>query len=165
MTQQEVSPKRHRNSRHLARVFALLGVYQWFVDPTQDYAAIEAHLSELVNEEGEAFEGGEVLLSEFTQADKAFFRELLAGVLDRQAEIGKIVAEHVDRDLSRVSMVERSVLYLGTFELLNNLETPYRVVLNESVELAKSFGSGNRYTNAVLANIARAVRPEETQQA
>lgn len=155
---QKVSP------RHLARVFALLGVYQWFADPTRDYASIEAHLSSLLqDDDGEVVEGTNVLLRDFVLADKAFFAQILEGSLNRQAEIQKIVAEAVDRDWNHVSMVERCVLVLGTFELLACPETPYRVILNEYIELAKEFGSGHRYTNAVLNTIAAKLRDVEVK--
>ena len=56
------------------------------------------------------------------------------------------------------------MLFIGTYELLSCPETPWRVVLNESIDLAKEFGSGYRFTNAVLEKVAQEVRPEETAQ-
>ncbi len=162
MTDQKKAQAKVRSPRHLARVFALLGLYQWFADPTQDYAGIEAHLSELVTDDPDETAGLDLDEGDFARANKAFFKSLLSGVLARNAEIAQIVAAAVDRDLNRVAMVERCALYLGTYELLACPETPWRVVLNESVELAKEFGGGNRYTNGVLENIARTLRPEET---
>ena len=88
----------------------------------------------------------------------------LQAKLDRMTEIEPLVAKTVDRDLSRVSLVERAVLFIGAFELLACPETPWRVILNESVELAKEFGSGYRFTNAVLEKIAHEVRPAETAE-
>ena len=67
----------------------------------------------------------------------------------------------VDRDLKRVSLVERAILFIGTYELLRCPQTPYRVVLNETIELAKHFGSGYRFTNAVLERVAAKVRAAE----
>lgn len=158
------SKNHHRSARHLARVFVLLGLYQWMTDPTKDYAGIEAHLEGLLHDEGEPLEGSGILPSDFPNADHALFARLLAGVLDRNEEVSEIVSRYIDRDLSRVSFVERAILFLGTFELLACPETPWRVILNESVELAKEFGSGYRFTNAVLEKVAREVRPEETAQ-
>ena len=161
MTERSPRMSAAHSSRHLARVFAL---YQWLADPEQDYAAIEAHLAGLIEDEGEQIEGCDIRPSDFASCDRAFFRTLLAGVLDRMSEIEPLVAKTVDRDLSRVSLVERAVLFIGAFELLACPETPWRVILNESVELAKEFGSGYRFTNAVLEKIAHEVRPAETAE-
>ena len=161
MTERSPRMSAAHSSRHLARVFALLGLYQWLADPEQDYAAIEAHLAGLIEDEGEQIEGCDIRPSDFASCDRAFFRTLLAGVLDRMSEIEPLVAKTVDRDLSRVSLVERAVLFIGAFELLACPETPWRVILNESLELAKEFGSGYRFTNAVLEKIAHEVRPAE----
>lgn len=162
MTEHKESHRQSHSARHLARVFVLLGLYQWLADPTQDYAGIEAHLSGLLHDEGEQLENCDIRPSDFDRADKVLFKDLLAGVLNRNAEVAEILSHHVDRELSRVSMVERAVLYIGAYELLACQETPWRVVLNESVELAKQFGSGYRLTNAVLEKVAREVRPDET---
>ena len=140
------------SARHLARVFVMLGLYQWLADPSQDYAGIEAHLSSLLHDEEEQLEGSDIRPTDFEKADRELFTKLLAGVLDR----------HADRELSRISLVERAVLMIGTYELMACPETPWRVILNESIELVKQFGSGYRFTNAVLELVAREVRPEET---
>ena len=143
MTEQKKAQANPRTPRHLARVFALLGLYQWFADLTQDYASIEAHLSELVADDADETKAVELDERDFKHADQEFFKRLLSGVLDRHVEIAEIVSKAV--------------------ELLACPETPWRVVMNESVELAKSFGSGNRYTNGVLEGIAKILRPAEVQ--
>lgn len=163
MTEQKKVRGKNRTPRHLARVFALLGLYQWFADPTQDYASIEAHLPELVTDDNDDTAGLELTHEDLARANLAFLRVLLSGVLSRHEEITPIVSEAVENQLQRVALVERCVLYLGTYELLACPETPWRVIMNESVELAKEFGGGNRYTNAVLQKIAKVLRPEETQ--
>lgn len=157
----EVPPTQARSKRHLARVFTLLGLYQWLADPSQDFEAICAHLSGLIHDEGEQLEGCMIRPGDFERCDGAFFRMLLSGVLARMDEIEPVVARHLDRDIKRVSLVERAVLFIGTFELMANPETPWRVIMNESVELAKEFGSGYRFTNAVLEQVARELRPAE----
>lgn len=155
----------HRNSRrsarHLARVFALLGLYQWIADPTLEFDAIDAHLSGLISDEGEALEGCAIAASDFGYADKALYRSLLSGVILHHEELEQTFSAFVDRELSRVSLVERAILLLGTFEMVKCPQTPYRVVLNESIELAKEFGSGYRFTNAVLEHVAQSARAEE----
>lgn len=164
MTERSHRATSAHSSRHLARVFALLGLYQWLADPEQDYAAIEAHLAGLIEDEGEQIEGCDIHPGDFAACDRAFFRMVLSGVLDRKDEIEPLLAKVVDRELTRVSLVERAVLFIGAFELLACPETPWRVILNESVELAKEFGSGYRFTNAVLEKVAHEVRPAETAQ-
>ena len=74
------------------------------------------------------------------------------------------MAQCVDRALESVDPVERAILRLGAYELIEHPEIPYRVVINEAVELAKTFGAekGHRYVNGVLDKAARALRPQET---
>ena len=129
------------SARHLARVFVMLGLYQWLADPSQDYAGIEAHLSSLLHDEEEQLEGSDIRPTDFEKADRELFTKLLAGVLDRHAEVADAIARHADRELSRISLVERAVLMIGTYELMACPETPWRVILNESIELVKQFGS------------------------
>ena len=80
-----------------------------------------------------------------------------------EAELQKLITPHLDRDFKRLSPVERAILYIGAFELASHPETPFKVVLNEAVELGKSFGAtdGHRFVNGVLEKIAIALRPEE----
>ena len=89
--------------------------------------------------------------------------ELLAGVTEHAQDLQALFSKHVDRDISRLSLVERSVLLLGTYELKFHVEIPYRVVINEAVELAKLFGGsdGFRYVNCVLDKVAADVRAIE----
>ncbi len=148
-------------ARHQARVFVLLGLYQWLTDPTLDFAGIEAHLKDLIHEEGAQLEDCDIDPADFDRCDKPLFDELLSGVLDNKDELLATVTRFVDRDFNRVSLVERAVLLLGTYELMKCPQTPWRVVINESVELAKRFGSGYRFTNGVLEQVAKDVRPDE----
>ena len=103
------------SARHLARVFVMLGLYQWLADPSQDYAGIEAHLSSLLHDEEEQLEGSDIRPTDFEKADRELFTKLLAGVLDRHAEVADAIARHADRELSRISLVERAVLMIGTY--------------------------------------------------
>lgn len=86
---------------------------------------------------------------------------LLSGAIGEHAALEAEFSPFVDRDLKRVSLVERAILFIGTYELLRCPQTPYRVVLNETIELAKHFGSGYRFTNAVLERVAAKVRAAE----
>lgn len=92
-----------------------------------------------------------------------FLDDLVRGVAGRAAELERLIAPHLDRDFARLSPVERAILYIGAYELAHHPETPFKVVLNEAVELGKSFGAseGYRFVNGVLEKIALQVRAEE----
>ncbi len=112
--------------------------------------------------------GGDALeelksLEGFEDSDQDLARSLVSGVSGRAAELQVLISPHVDRDFARLSPVERAILYIGTYELSAHPRTPFRVVLNEAVELGKSFGAteGHRFVNGVLEKIAAALRPEE----
>ena len=95
--------------------------------------------------------------------DHQLFNDLLRGVPDKADEIDEALRSNLDRSLQSLDPVERSILRIGTYELLYSLELPVRVVINEAVELAKAFGAeqGHRYVNAVLDRVARRARPNE----
>ena len=94
----------------------------------------------------------------------AYFDHLLSGVASHLAELDGRLADCLDRSIESVDPVERAILRLGAFELMEQPEVPYRVVINESIELAKVFGAeqGHRYVNGVLDKLARNVRRHET---
>jgi N utilization substance protein B len=144
-----VKPKSSgRSARRRAREYALQGVYQWLVGG-QDAAAIECHLME---SEG------------FDKADVAHFREVLHGVTEGADALRAEFARYIDRDVNALSPVEHAILLIGAYELKHRQEIPFRVVINEAVELAKSFGGtdGFKYVNGVLDKVAAALRPQET---
>lgn len=138
-----------RSPRRRAREFVLQGLYQWQVS-RNDEAAIEAHLRDI--------EG-------FGLADREFLLGLLRGVLaHRQALEGQLQA-YLDRPFGELSPIEACVLLAGAFELGNYPQTPYRVIINESIELAKAYGGtdGHRYVNGVLDKLAARLRPAEVE--
>jgi N utilization substance protein B len=137
-----------KNARRQARESALQALYAWQlsgVDP------LEAALG----------------LEESEPADRAFVQALVRGVRDRVAELDRLITPHLDRDPARLSPVERSILYIGALELAAHPETPFKVVLNEAIELGKSFGGaqGHRFVNGVLEKVAAQLRPEEVARA
>ena len=138
-----------RNARRRARELAVQGIYEWLVGG-QDAAAIEAHLME-----SDGFES----------ADRDHLHEVLHGVIDGAQALRAEFAGFIDRRPELLSPVEHAILLIGTYELLRRPEIPYRVVINEAVELAKSFGGteGYRYVNGVLDRVAAALRPQEAQ--
>lgn len=135
-----------KSARRRAREFVLQGLYQWRVGGA-DEAAIEAHMPEL--------EG-------FAKADREFFVGTLRGVMAQNEKLAEQIAAHIDRPFKELSPIEACVLLMGSFELIHHPETPYRVIINECIELAKSFGGtdGHKYVNGVLDKVAAAVRPE-----
>ena len=97
-------------------------------------------------------------------ADLAYFEDLVSGVLSARAELDAALNAKLDRDIEEVDAVERAVLRLAAYELLHRLDVPYRVVLNEAIEIAKRFGSehGHTYVNGVLDRAALEWRAAET---
>jgi N utilization substance protein B len=145
----EAKPK---SARRRAREFALQGLYAWQMT-RQSPADIEA---------GFAAEQG-LNSAGFGRADRRLFSELLAGAVRESAELEVQIRPALDRDFAELSPVERAVLLLGAYELKHALETPYRVIINEAIELAKSFGGtdGHKYVNGVLDKLVKTLRPHE----
>ena len=139
------------SARRRAREFALQGLYEWLVGGA-DAGVIDAH----VREQGD-----------FDKADAAHFDLLLHGCIREAAALDERLAAHVDRKTSQLSPVEHAVLLIGGYELMHCIEIPYRVAINEAVELAKSFGGtdGHKYVNGVLDKVAGDLRPVEVQAA
>ena len=150
-------PARAPSPRRRSRELALQGLYQWLLGGA-DVALIDAQL----REPGEFAEQAE-FANDFAKCDQAHFDALLHGVVSDAAELDVVLARHVDRKTSLLSPVEHALLLIGAYELRNCLDIPYRVVINEAVELAKSFGGtdGHKYVNGVLDKTAGDLRPAE----
>lgn len=95
--------------------------------------------------------------------DVAYFNEIFLGVLAQRAQIDSLISEHTSRPFDQISPIECAILRLSTFELLNRLDIPYRVVINEALELTKSFGAaeGFKFVNGILDKIAKEHRQAE----
>ena len=93
----------------------------------------------------------------------AFLDDLVRGVRERAPELQKLITPHLDREFARLSPIERAILYIGAYELAQHPKTPFKVVLNEAVELGKSFGGtdGYKFVNGVLEKLARDLRAGE----
>jgi N utilization substance protein B len=102
-------------------------------------------------------------LDEEGHADRELAEALVRGVLERAEELKSLIAPCLDRDFARLSPVERAILYIGAFELQAHPETPFKVVVNEAVELGKSYGGtgGHKFVNGVLEKLAGGLRPDE----
>jgi N utilization substance protein B len=123
------------------------GLYQWLIARGEG-PAIEAHIREMDG---------------FDKADRAHFDALLHGGIAEAGTLDVLLARHLDRESSQLSPVEHAVLLIGTYELKHCLDVPYKVVINEAVELAKTFGGtdGHKYVNGVLDRAAAELRPAE----
>lgn len=100
---------------------------------------------------------------EYERVDQAFFEEALAAILDGRESLEEKAGQYLDRPLSQLDPVERGILLLGFYELQSRIEIPYRVVINEAVNLTKRFGAvdGHKYVNAVLDRAAGEIREGE----
>lgn len=135
------------NKRHKAREFALRALYQWQVTGQDVGDVINQYLAD----------------SDVRKFDVPYFQELVRGVPTHLDELDANLGPLLDRPVEQVDLVERAVLRLGAYELQHHMEIPFRVVINEAVELAKRYGAeqGHRYINGVLDRLARSLRPYE----
>lgn len=139
-----------KSPRRRAREFVVQGLYQWQVGD-QDAAAIQ------VQAEG---------VTGFDKADNELYTTLLAEAR-QHAEVLKLdLAPHIDRKWDEVSPIERCILLLGACELKLHPETPYRVIINEAIELAKTFGGtdGHKFVNGILDKLAATLRAAEIRK-
>jgi transcription antitermination protein NusB len=100
---------------------------------------------------------------EYMKADEAYFKQLLDGVTDKTSALDEQIAVFIDRKITELSPVEHAILRISSFELMFDASIPYRVAINEGVELAKLYGGvdGHKYINGVLDKIAAQARPQE----
>lgn len=146
MTQSHAPSK---GSRHLARRSAVQALYQWQMTQ-QPPAEIESHF---------------ILDHTMEDVDVDYFHHLVREIPTRLHELDDHLEPHLDRGIGEVDPVERAILRIGAYELEFHPEIPYRVVLNEAVELAKTFGAehGHKYVNAVLDRVAAELRAHEVR--
>jgi N utilization substance protein B len=144
---QHANPSKNRTPRHRAREFALQGLYQWLMNQ-EDAGVIDAHIR---NAHG------------FDKADTEHFDLLLHGTIRDVNDLRAQIVPLIDRSIDQLSPIEHAALLIGTFELKHHIEIPYKVVINEAVELTKSFGGidGHKYVNGVLDKIAASLRATE----
>ncbi len=138
-----------KSARRRSRELALQGLYEWLLGGA-DAGVVDAHVRE---QDG------------FEKCDVAHFDRLLHGVIREAAAIDVILAAHIDRKAELLSPIEHATLMIGTFELMHCIEIPYKVAINEAVELAKSFGGtdGHKYVNGVLDKAATELRRDEVE--
>lgn len=138
-----------KSGRTRAREFALQAIYQHIVgrNPADD---IDTFTRDLAG---------------FHKADSVHFDALLHGCIAQADELDALIKPLLDRPLNELSPIERGVLWIGCYEFQQCPDVPWRVVLNEAIELAKSFGGtdGHKYVNGVLHQLADRLRPLEVQ--
>ena len=136
-----------KNSRRRAREFALQALYQWLVNE----CSADVLLAQFKEQK------------DFAKADQALVETLLRGVTGDADALRNSITPYLDRPVKELSPVEHALLLLAACELRDHPETPYKVVINEAIELAKSFGGtdGHKYVNGVLDKLAAELRPDE----
>jgi transcription antitermination protein NusB len=141
-----------KSARRRSREFALQALYQWQV-AAHSPGDLETQFSEADG---------------FKRSDVTLFSALMRGTIKESQSLIEQLTPHLDRAWTEVSPIERGILLMSSFELLHMFETPYRVIINEAIELAKSFGGtdGHKYVNGILDKLAATVRADEiTHQA
>jgi transcription antitermination protein NusB len=138
-----------KSARRRSRELAVQGLYHWQLTG-KDAVMIAAELAEA---------------DDFAKSDASYFRTLLNGAIDNAAALEAEITPFLDRAFRELSPVERGILLIGGYELLRELEVPYRVVINEAVELAKAYGGtdGHKFVNGVLDKLAARLRRIEVE--
>ena len=141
----------NKSPRRRAREFAMQGIYQWLLNDSS-VSLIEEHLAQA---------------PEYELADQELLAGRLRGAISNATALDLEIAPLIDRRVSELSPVEHAVLLLAAQELSHHPEVPYRVVINEAIELTKAFGGteGHRFVNGVLDKLAVRLRPTEANAA
>ena len=149
-----VAPKRSLTPRRRAREYALQGVYQSLVVRRAGSLPNGVAIAKQLAED-----------PAFRRCQLELFQGIFDGVLERTDELEALITPALDRPINELSPVEHAALLIGTYELAADLSVPYKVAINEAVELAKTFGGtdGHKYVNGVLDLLAKTLRTAETQ--
>ncbi len=144
------TPKGRTQTRRKARELALQALYQWQMAGAS-ITDIEAQFR---------------ARNDMTRVDGGFFHELLMGVAHQVSDLDGTITPLLDRGFDQLDPVERAALRLGCFELMKRADVPYRVVINEGIELAKKYGAqdSHKYINGILDKLALALRPVEVKE-
>ena len=136
-----------QKQRHRARRLAMQALYQW----NYNHTPVNELIPMMLEEQGA------------TKLDRTYFEIVAKGAIEKVDCIDAALQPLLDRELSELNPVELAILRLSAYEMLDKIEIPYRVVINEGVQLAKEFGSeqGHKYVNAVLDKLAQRCRSSE----
>ncbi|MFQ3231013.1 transcription antitermination factor NusB [Reinekea sp.] len=145
MTNQKLNPAQRRKARKLA----LQALYQWHVAETPVHQIEAEFLTD----------------NDMTKVDKEYFCDVLRGVPSRKTELDEHIEKYIDRGLKDLTPVELAILRMGTFELVSRIDVPYKVIINEGVELSKAFGANeaHRFVNGILDKLAQELRIAEVK--
>ena len=148
------APRRALTPRRRAREYALQGVYQSLVMRRAGSIPSAAAIAKQLGED-----------PGFRRCQLDLFQGIFNGVLERTDELEGIITPALDRPINELSPVEHAALLIGAYELAIDLSVPYKVAINEAVELAKTFGGtdGHKYVNGVLDLLAQQLRSTEIQ--
>lgn len=137
-------------NRRKSRELALKGLYQYLLSPKE----LRLIVREMADE------------ADFARADESYFRSLLEGVYDQLPELDARITKFLDRAIEELSPIEHAILLISAYELIFDVSIPYRVAINEGVELAKLYGGtdGHKYVNGVLDKLAAEARPSEVSR-
>ena len=147
----QTAPKKGRGSRQVSRELVLRALYERLAAGT-DLAGLIVFAEEA---------------DEYAEANTGFFRELLEGVLNQATALDAALEPHLDRPVRELSPVEHAAQLIGAYELSHSLNVPYKVCINEAVNLAKTYGGtdGHKFVNGVLDQLARVTRQVELEAA
>ncbi len=150
------SPKRSLTPRRRAREYALQGIYQYLViQKAGELSDTPLTISAITKQLGED--------PAFKKCQGDLFASIFQGAISQRMELDALIIPELDRPLAELSPVEHAALLIGTYELATDLSVPYKVAINEAVELAKTFGGtdGHKYVNGVLDQLAQKLRRAE----
>ncbi len=143
------SQKPNLAHRKKARKLALQALYQWHIAETP-VTQIEAEF---------------LADNDMTKVDQEYFSEVLRGVPGSKSDLDAHIEKHTDRKISDMTPVEVAILRMGTYELIHRIDVPYKVIINEGVDLSKTFGANeaHRFVNGVLDKLAQELRIPEVK--
>lgn len=149
-------------ARSAARQLTLQALYQWQVSGNEMHL-VEAHIRAALPDD--KLEPHEDITEVLKKADLAYFHEMAQAVPRQQQQLDESFAPFLDRRVNELDPIELAILRLGSYELSQRLDVPYRVIINEAVELAKRFGGtdSHKYVNGILDKLAQRVRAAEIQ--
>ncbi len=144
-SQLDINPAARRKARH----YGVQALYQWYM--TQ-YPVSEIEVQFLAD-------------YDFSKADIEYFHDIIHHVPANLEELEQAFTPYLDRDINELDPIERSLLRLGSYELVKRIDVPYKVAINETVALAKKFGAtdGHKFINGVLDKLAKEVRVIEVK--
>lgn len=164
MANAQRQPSKSQVARHAARELTVQALYQWELQHREKaLSTVEMEFrSQLADEDAPDAENWVKVMA---MADLGLFHDLLKGIGEQYARVDELIDPLLDRAITDLDYVELAILRLGTYELKERLEVPYRVVINECVELAKEFGAtdGHKYINSVLDKLAASLRSAEVE--